>query len=146
MNTSLSNKARRLREHALEGVTDAQRRLLLNLGRLAAELDIQLQGRGVDAVSQRDGRVGSIVGARRAPDDTNDGVVILRFQSRLGHGERLIAVPFSCASMNQSDDRCTLSVDRQSLENAPPLDLEDERTLRDPAWFAAIRDYYDGAG
>lgn len=146
MDTSSTTNGRRLRDHVISTASNQQRRLLLDLGRLAAELDIQLQDGGVGAVSRRDGWVGSIVGVRRTGLSGHDGVAILRFTSRLGYGERLIAIPLSHVSIDDDLEPCLLTIDRQSLENAPTLDLGDPRTLHDPAWFAAVRDYFDNEG
>jgi len=57
-------------------------------------------------------------------------------------GNKLFAVPWSALSLDTTNRRFTLDVQKDRLEGAPGFDKDQWPDMSDPAWAKGIHDYY----
>jgi len=67
---------------------------------------------------------------------------VLSFGGFLGMGNKLFAVPWSALSLDTTNRRFTLDVQKDRLEGAPGFDKDQWPDMSDPAWAKGIHDYY----
>lgn len=67
---------------------------------------------------------------------------VLSFGGFLGMGEKLFAVPWSALTLDTTNKRFTLNVDKDRLESAPGFNQDSWPNMADPAWAKGIHEYY----
>ncbi len=67
---------------------------------------------------------------------------VMSFGGFMGVGEKLFAVPWDALSLDTTNKRFVLDVDRERLETAPGFDHNKWPDMADPAWEESIRAYY----
>lgn len=67
---------------------------------------------------------------------------VLSFGGFLSMGEKLFAVPWSALTLDTVNERFTLNVTKERLENAPGFDKDNWPNMADPVWADGIRTYY----
>lgn len=79
--------------------------------------------------------------------DLNNGQIayaVLSFGGFLGLGEKLFAIPWQALKLDANSHTFILSVDPQTLEDAPGFDNDNwpETTEVDDSWLVGVYDYY----
>jgi hypothetical protein len=67
---------------------------------------------------------------------------VLAFGGFLGLGEKLFAIPWEALSLDTSDHKFILNVDRATLGRAEGFDPNDWPDMADPEWGRRIYSYY----
>jgi len=67
---------------------------------------------------------------------------VLSFGGFLGMGEKLFAVPWSALTLDTTNKRFTLNVEKDRLETAPGFNQDSWPNMADPSWEKSIHDYY----
>lgn len=97
---------------------------------------------GNDVYNQDDEDLGDI---KEIMLDMSTGKVayaVLSFGGVLGMGEKLFAVPWDALELDTENERFTLSVDKERLENAPGFDKDHWPNMADQSWINEIHTYY----
>ncbi|MBK6323181.1 MAG: PRC-barrel domain-containing protein [Burkholderiales bacterium] len=77
--------------------------------------------------------------------DTRTGRVayaVLSFGGFLGMGEKLFAVPWSALTLDTTNKRYTMNVEKERLKDAPGFDADNWPNMADSTWEKNIHDYY----
>ena len=67
---------------------------------------------------------------------------VLSFGGFLGMGEKLFAVPWSALTLDTSNKRFVLNINKERLESAPGFDADRWPDMADPTWANQIDSYY----
>ena len=67
---------------------------------------------------------------------------VLSFGGFLGMGEKLFAVPWAALTLDTENNRMTLNIDTERLEDAPGFDKDSWPDMADPEWENGIHSYY----
>jgi hypothetical protein len=70
------------------------------------------------------------------------GYAVLSFGGFLGVGEKLFAVPWSALTLDTTNKRFILEVDKEQLKDAPGFDADQWPDMIDPVWSDQIHSYY----
>ena len=68
--------------------------------------------------------------------------VVLSFGGFLGMGDKLFALPWSAFSVDTTEKRFILNVDKELLKQAPGFDKAHWPNMTDREWGAGIYNYY----
>lgn len=77
--------------------------------------------------------------------DVRSGMVryaVLAFGGFLGMGEKLFAVPWVALTLDTTNKRFVLNVEKERLANAPGFDKDKWPDMADPRWAKEIHSYY----
>src|SRR5579864_1380597 len=67
---------------------------------------------------------------------------VLSFGGFLGLGDKLFAIPWQALTVDTTEKRLVLNVDKELLKQAPGFDKDRWPDMTDPAWGAEIYTYY----
>jgi len=67
---------------------------------------------------------------------------VLSFGGFLGMGDKLFAVPWSALTLDTTNKRFTLNVEKDRLKNAPGFDKDQWPNMADASWAKSVHDYY----
>lgn len=67
---------------------------------------------------------------------------VLSFGGFLGMGEKLFAVPWEALTLDTTNKRFVLNVEKDRLENAPGFDKDKWPNMADQTWAQSIHDFY----
>lgn len=67
---------------------------------------------------------------------------VLDFGGFLGIGDKLFAVPLQAFTIDRTNERFTLDVTKERLENAPGFDKDDWPSTADLSFIEGVYDYY----
>jgi len=70
------------------------------------------------------------------------GYAVVSFGGFLGVGDKLFAVPWKALTLDTTNKRLVLNVDKKRLENAPGFDKDRWPDMADPAWERQVHGYY----
>lgn len=70
---------------------------------------------------------------------------VLSFGGFLSMGEKLFAVPWDALTLDTTNKRFTLDMDKDRLEGAPGFDKDMWPNMADPSWANGIHAYYGTA-
>lgn len=68
---------------------------------------------------------------------------VLSFGGFLGMGDKLFAIPWKALTVDMSEKRFVLDVERKKLEQAPGFDKSDWPNMADRTWGEGVYKYYD---
>lgn len=68
--------------------------------------------------------------------------VVISSGGVLGIGSKLHAIPWTALMFDAQNNRFSLDLDKERLENAPGFDKDHWPSMADVAWGTAIHDYY----
>jgi hypothetical protein len=101
---------------------------------------------GNDIRNYEDEELGSIKDIMLDTSSGEIAYVILAAGGILGIGEKLLAVPWYALEPDR-DARCLrLSIDKESLKEAPGFDKDDWPDMSSLSWGRRIHDYFSSAG
>lgn len=67
---------------------------------------------------------------------------VLSFGGFMGVGEKLFAVPWSTLTLDTTNKRFILKIDKEQLKDAPGFDADKWPDMADPVWNNTIHSYY----
>src|SRR5215831_17512659 len=67
---------------------------------------------------------------------------VLSFGGFLGMGDKLFAIPWEALTIDTSEKRFVLNVNKELLERAPGFDKSNWPDMADPAWGVQLYGYY----
>ncbi|MBI3545162.1 MAG: PRC-barrel domain-containing protein [Gammaproteobacteria bacterium] len=77
--------------------------------------------------------------------DTRNGRVgyaVVSFGGFLGMGDKLFAVPWKALTLDTTNKRLVLNVDKKRLKDAPGFDKDHWPDMADPTWEKQVHGYY----
>ncbi|MDX9850122.1 MAG: PRC-barrel domain-containing protein [Anaerolineaceae bacterium] len=77
--------------------------------------------------------------------DLNSGRIayaVLSFGGFLGMGNKLFALPFEALTVDTTNEKIILDVDKEILENAPGFDKDNWPEVTEHAWLVDVYNYY----
>jgi len=77
--------------------------------------------------------------------DLNSGRIayaVLSFGGFLGMGNKLFALPFEALTVDTTNEKIILDVDKEILENAPGFDKDNWPEVTEDAWLVDVYNYY----
>jgi sporulation protein YlmC with PRC-barrel domain len=72
----------------------------------------------------------------------NVAYAVLSFGGFLGMGEKLFAVPWNALTLDTTNKRFVLNVERERLKDAPGFDKHQWPDMADQSWVRQIHSYY----
>jgi sporulation protein YlmC with PRC-barrel domain len=72
--------------------------------------------------------------------------VVMASGGVLGIGEKLFAVPFEALSLDTSNHRMTLNIDKERIEQAPGFDKSHWPDMANQTWATELHNYYGTSG
>lgn len=101
---------------------------------------------GDDVKNYEDEELGSIKDIMLDTSSGEIAYIILSAGGILGIGEKLLAVPWYALELD-TDARCfRLSIDKESLKEAPGFDKDDWPDMSSLSWGRRIHDYFSSTG
>lgn len=100
---------------------------------------------GNDVYNQKDEDLGDI---KEIMLDMRTGRVsyaVLSFGGFLGMGEKLFAVPWNALTLDTTNHRFVLNIEKDRLNQAPGFDKDKWPNMADQAWAKEIHSYYGTA-
>lgn len=97
---------------------------------------------GNDVYDHNDENLGEIKEIMLGISDGKVAYAVMSFGGFLGMGEKLFAVPWAALTLDTTNKRFVLQVDKDTLKNAPGFDKDDWPDMADASWTKRIHSYY----
>ena len=97
---------------------------------------------GCPVVNAQEEYIGEVAHLMIVVPEGQIAYVVVSSGGVLGIGNKLHAIPWSALVFDEANDRFTLDIDQEDLENAPSFDKEHWPVMSDHEWGTQIHDYY----
>ena len=97
---------------------------------------------GNDVYNHKDEDLGDIKEIMLDMSNGKIGYAVLSFGGFLGMGEKLFAVPWNALTLDTTNKRFVLNVEKERLKSAPGFDKDEWPDMADKTWANEIHSYY----